>query len=154
MKDVEKMIGAKTYVVSDELNDLAEEVIKENKLDLNGARIEYMFVFPHVSKTTAGKCMRTTKELKFYSDKDYIIQISGELYDVLDHDVRKILMLHELLHVHPVNNEKKGEVEYKILDHDVKDFNRIIKNHGIDWFNKLREEMSSLYELENEQINL
>src|SRR5271157_4156665 len=116
----------KEFKEEPELKVLAEKVIDEQKLDVFPAKIIYLTVYPHVSKTTAGRCIRANNELKHFSKHDYIIEMSGDLWDALDESTQYILMHHELLHVLPTMNEKTGEWEYKIRDHDVQDFSKII----------------------------
>lgn len=140
----------KTFEKSDELQKLGEKVINDQKLDVYPAKICYLLVYPHVSKTIAGRCVRSGRELKFFSTFDYLIEMSGELWDALDEKTREILMEHELRHVLPVANEKTGEWEFKVRDHNVQDFQSIIKSHGIDWISVVRGSQASMYELKNE----
>lgn len=140
----------KTFEKSDELMSLGEKVINDQKIDVYPAKICYLLVYPNVSKTVAGRCVRSGRELKFFSGFDYLIEMSGELWDALDDDTRKILMEHELKHVLPVPNDKTGDWEFKIRDHDVQDFASIIKKHGIDWISKVKGSQASMYELKSE----
>ena len=133
--------------VSDELKKVGSEVIDKEGIDLMGAEIDYMLVYPHISKKIAGKCVRANKELQYYSNADYIIEISGELLDALDDKVRYTLMWHELKHILPVT-KKTGDIDYRIADHDVKDFYQIIKAHGVDWFQTIKTTISTLYDME------
>ena len=137
----------RTYEPSDELKALAEKVIKEQKLDISPAKVEYLLVYPNVSKTVAGRCIRTGRELKFYSDMDYLIEMSGDLWDALEDSVRYVLMQHEIMHILPVENEKTGNMQYKLRAHDIEDFSKIIKEHGTDWIQKVKLTISSIYDL-------
>jgi hypothetical protein len=146
-KKEKKTVGNKLMEVSEELKKVGLEVINKEGIDLMGAEIEYMTVHPHISKKVAGRCIRTSRELNFFSDADYIVQMSGELWDALDDKVRYILMWHELKHILPVT-KKTGDVDYRLADHDVKDFYQIIKAHGVDWFQTIKTTISSLYDME------
>jgi hypothetical protein len=137
----------KTFEVSNELRELAEKVILEQKLDISPSKLEYLLVFPNISKTVAGRCIKTGKELKYYSEKDYLIEMSGDLWNNLDDSVKYILMQHELMHVLPVMNEKSGKWVFKLRDHNVQDFSSIIRTHGIDWISKVKLCISSLHDL-------
>jgi predicted metallopeptidase len=128
-----KKIGNKDYVDAPQLKDLAADIIEKEKLNMYGANIGYVLVYPNVSKTIAGQCTRANKDLKYYSDCDYVIKMSGELWDSLSDESQYILMFHELLHILPVTNDKTGDVSYKLRDHDVKDFAILINRHGIKW---------------------
>lgn len=136
------------FEVSTELRTLAEDVIQKEGLNITPAKIEYLLVYPNVSKKIAGICKKSGKELKFFTTFDYLIEMSGELWDKLDDKTRYILMQHELMHVKPVINEKSGKWDYKIQDHDVKDFALLIKRHGIDWISNVKTQMASVYDLE------
>lgn len=137
----------KEFVISEELNELGNRVIKERTLDIGNANVEYILIYPNINKTTAGRCMRTSMELKYFSEADYIVEMSGELWDALDESIRYVLMEHELKHIMPIMNEKSGDWNYKIRPHDIEDFSSIIKEHGADWINKVKLSISSLYDL-------
>jgi len=139
---MEKTIRNKTFTSADEVRELAKKTIINEKLDLMGAQVEYLFVSPAINKTTVGRCIRTGPELNFFSGADYVIEISQDVWDELDDDVKYILLHHELLHIYPVSNDKKGTIEYKLRDHDIQDFDLIIKKYGTDWFKKLKTVMS------------
>ena len=138
----------KVLEISQSVKAMAEKVIAEEGLDLVGATIEYLLVHPSISDTVAGRCIRSNRELNFFTKLNYIIEMSGELWNSLDEKTQYILTFHELLHINPVINARTGEVVYKLIDHDVKDFMRIIEKYGIDWFKTLKTHMSSVYELE------
>lgn len=137
----------KEFEVSDELKTLAESVATSENLELHPAKVEYLLVYPNISKTVAGRCIKAGKELKFFSGFDYLIEISGELWDALDDSVRYVLMQHELMHIMPVMNEKSGEWKFELKQHDVEDFSKIINKHGIEWISKVKLSISSLYDL-------
>ena len=144
----------KNLVEAPDLKTLADSVCIKEQLDLDPANIGFVLVYPHISKRVAGRCILASKELKLFSGHDYIIEMSGELWDDLDEKIKYILMYHELLHVLPVYSEKKGEYAYKIADHDVKDFSSIIKKYGIEWFGELQELQASVYDLKPEEREL
>lgn len=142
-----KSSTAKEFEVSQDLKELAEKVINDESLEIHPAEVEYLLVYPNISKTVAGRCIRAGRELKFFSGKDYLVEMSGELWDVLDDSVKYVLMQHELLHILPVMNDKTGEWKFELRQHDIEDFSRIIKKHGIDWISKVKLSISSIYDL-------
>ena len=143
---VKKQAIKKTFEVSAELKELAEKVIDAEKLDVYRAKICYLRVDPNISKSVAGRCIRTGKELKFFSTFDYLIEVSGELWDTLNENLQYILMQHELMHIHTCMNEKSGEWEFKIRDHDVQDFSKLIKKHGVEWLAAVKLSVTQLHE--------
>lgn len=134
----EQEIKGKKYELNDDLKVLAKDVLsKKPNLDIGYAKVAYMLVHPNINKTTAGRCIRANKELKFFSGYDYLIQMSGTLWEMLDEETQFVLMYHELKHI-SVDEDKDGNEVYKIRRHDVEDFSDIIDEHGIKWIHKIR----------------
>jgi len=146
-------IKNREYVKSQDLEVLADKVMHDKNMGIENVRIKYLLVYPFINKFTAGHCSRANNLLKVFGNCDYVIQMSGDLWDQLDDETREILMYHELLHVHPVMNEKTGEWDYKLRDHDVQDFYTIIQKHGIDWFGNLKTQFSSVYDIEPAKLD-
>ncbi|MEI7811998.1 MAG: putative metallopeptidase [Ignavibacteria bacterium] len=135
------------FSLCDDMKFMANEIISREKIDVHPAKIEYVTVEPNISKSVAAKCVRTGKELKFFSGFDYIIEISGELWTALDKDTRSILLEHELRHILVLQNDKTGDWNFKLRKHDIQDFGKIVSCHGIDWIKKVKLCLSSLYDL-------
>jgi len=146
-KNTKKGSEKKEFFVSDEVKELSDRIVKDEVLEITPAEVEYLLVYPNISKVVAGRCIKASRELKFFSGKDYLIEISGELWDVLDESVRYVLVQHELMHIMPVMNEKTGEWKFELRQHDIEDFSKIIKKHGVDWISKVKLSISSLYDL-------
>lgn len=132
---------------SDAVKELAEEIIVAEHLDTFPAKIGYFLVWPNISKTTIGTIKTTTKELKFYSGKDYIIEVSGEVWDVLDATTRRRFLEHQLRHILVLQNEKTGDWQFKLKKHDVQDFSKLIEKYGSDWIKTIKLCTGSLYGL-------
>lgn len=147
----------KTFTISQALKDVAQNIIDEgHTLALGDSRIEYLIVSPYISKRTAGRCIRTNAELNFFSEADYIIEISEKIWNSIDDETKKILVLHELMHI-DCTMDDKGEYRYGMRDHDVQDFHYIIKKYGIDWIGKIKSISASVYdttEIELGSINI
>ena len=152
MSDVLELKNKK-YVVSQDLEDLAKKVIADKHLDIDQAKIKYVLVYPAISKKLAGRCVLSNPMLKLFGECDYIIQMSGDLWDKLDDARKEILMWHELMHVLPVQNTKTGNLDFKLRDHDVKDFIVIIKQYGIDWLSEVKALFASVYNLEPKDLD-
>jgi hypothetical protein len=147
----EKKIGNKTYLESEEIQKFANEVIKKDSIKLyanfNELNVVYMLVYPNISPTLAGRCIRTSNLVKLFSNADIIIQMSGELWDNIPDNVKYILTLHEMKHAGIIYT-KTGEKKIKIVDHNVKDFYDIIKEYGIDWIETLKTISANVNEFE------
>lgn len=147
-----QVIGNKTFEESEEVEATAKEVIdEEDNLFLGNATIRYMKVYPEISKTTAGRCIKANKELKYFSDCDYIVEMSGDLWDNLHDDVKYVLMHHELMHIY-VDVDDEGNDVYKMRDHDVMDFREIIERYGIDWLRTLQDSMNDLIPEDKQKV--
>jgi len=150
-KEKEIVFGKKTLVIpseNDKIRDIFKHVVDNDadiRYNIDGATIELVKIYPNISKTTVARVIRTSKELKLFSGCDLLVEFSGELWDVLNDDVKKIVMEHELLHVQCKVNNKTTEVTYHLVDHDVKDFKSIIEQYGIDWFSEIQNKSIELY---------
>ena len=141
----------KSYVQSQELEAYANEVIKKKHMTIP-ANVAYVLVYPYIGKAVAGRCIRANSMTKLFGECDYIIQMSGDLWDRLDEERQEILMYHELLHI-LVTQDKKGNSVYKLRDHDVQDFEAIIRKYGIEWLSELKDLHASVYDLEPEALD-
>lgn len=137
----------KEFVRSDDMRELAETIIREEKIDFRPAQVEYLLVYPHISKTRPSKTVKANGELKFFSSYDYIIEISGELWEALEDEERRILLHHELMRLMPVMNEKTGDWTFKLRKPDVIGFGKIIHEHGDNWAQRIKLSISALYGL-------
>lgn len=135
---------AKELATSDSLKNLASSVMEEfpNNLAIGNAKIEYLLVHPNISKTTAGRCIRTNNELKHYSSADYLIEMSADVWNAIDSETQKILMLHELAHIDCYIKEN-GDYNYGIRDHTIQDFSFILSKFG-NWQSKLKTIVASI----------
>lgn len=142
-----KAVQKKEYMLCEEMKLMAAEILNEKKIDIQPAKVEYIAVYPNLSKSVVAKCVKTSKELKFFSNLDYVIEISGEIWDVLDQDTRKILLEHELRKILVLNDEKTGDWKFKLKPYDMKGFSRMIDDYGNGWIQKIKLSLSSVYDL-------
>lgn len=137
---------------SQEIEKLIQECIQQNDLDTGGAKICGLMVTPYISPTTAGKCIRAGKQLKFFSDYDYIIQISKDYWDNLKEETRKILVLHECLHI-KTTYKKDGTILYQLNQHDVEDFAQLLDKYGVHWLRQVNLVKEHLQDKDNDEKN-
>lgn len=145
----------KELEVSEELKLVAQEVIKKNDIfySVQEPNIAYLMVSPYISKTVAGRCSKANEKLKFFTDFDYVIEISEMAWNSITEESRIALMHHELLHVLVTQNESNGSWNYRIADHDLKDFKAIISKYGNEWYKPIIKEMADKLELTAEEID-
>lgn len=132
-------IKNKTYEISPEIEACAKEVFTAKRLSIFPARVRYVKTSPHISKTIAARCNKASNFVTFFGECDFVIEVSGDLWDALSEDLQKILLYHELLHIFCVQNEKTGEWNFSLRDHDINEFKEIIREYGIDWLDKVKE---------------
>jgi hypothetical protein len=135
------------FSLNEDMKMMAEEIIRTEKIDVHPAKIEYVSIEPNISKSVAAKCVKTGKELKFFTGFDYIIEVSLELWNSLDTETRRILLEHELRHILVLQNDKTGDWNFKLRKHDIMDFGKIVSEHGVDWIKKIKLCLSSLYDM-------
>lgn len=143
----QKSVG-KTFSKSEQLEALIKTVIQKQNLYVQDAEICGLLVYPNIAPVVAGRCVRSGKELKFFSGYDYLIQMSEQLWDQLNQQQRYLLTLHELLHIDVVY-KKDGSVSYNIKDHDIQDFKQIITKYGVDWITQVTVLNQSINDLQD-----
>ncbi len=141
----------KQLMESPEMETIAKKVIEQYKLEFGPAEIGYFLVYPHISKQRAAKCMKATREVKYYSGNDYLIEVSGELWDMLDPKTKEMMIYHELLHVDPTFKSKTQEWKMNIRKPDFSDFYSINDKFGNEWYKTIQATASSLYDLDPKQ---
>lgn len=141
----------KELMESPEMEAIANRVIEKYDLEFGPAQIGYFLVYPNISKQRAAKCMKASREVKYYSGNDYLIEISGELWDMLDDDTREMLLYHELLHIDPVFKAKNQEWKMNIKKPDFQDYYLINDKFGNEWYKTIQATVSSLYDMDPKQ---
>ncbi|WP_018126379.1 putative metallopeptidase [Balneola vulgaris] len=153
LKPVEVTSSEKQLMESPEVESIAKTVIEKNKMEFGPAEIGYFLVYPNISKQRAAKCMKATREVKYYSGNDYLIEISGELWDMLDNETKEMMLYHELLHIDPTFKSKTQEWKMNLRKPDFSDFYTINDKYGNEWYKTVQATASSLYDLDPRQEN-
>jgi hypothetical protein len=144
-------LSDKQLMESPEIEEIAKEVIETHKMELGPAQIGYLLVYPNISKQRAAKCMKASREVKHYSGNDYLIEVSGDLWDMLDTDTKKMLLYHQLLHIDPVFKAKNQEWKMQVRKPDFSDFYEINDKFGNEWYKTIQATVSSLHDLDPRQ---
>lgn len=138
----------KQLMESPEMETIAARVIERETLEFGPAEIGFFLVYPNLSKYRAAKCLKASREVKYYSGNDYLIEVSGELWDMLDEKTKEMILFHQLLHVDPVYKAKNQEWKMKVRKPDFKDFYEINDKYGNEWYKTVQATVSSLYDLD------
>lgn len=147
----ETISSEKQLMESPEMETMAKDVIKKYNLEFGPAEIGFFLVYPHISKQRAAKCMKATREVKYYSGNDYLIEVSGELWDMLDSKTKEMVIYHQLLHVDPTFKSKTQEWKMNLRKPDFSDFYAINDKFGNEWYKTIQATASSLYDLDPKQ---
>lgn len=125
-----------TYVPSDGhgvweiLKDARDLCSAKSELDSEQIEIGVTFVYPFVSKTVYAHILKPNRLLKMYSGLKLLIEISGTAWDLMTADERMALLHHELEHV-DFREKRNGDLELRLIDHNVKDFYTILDKYGL-----------------------
>jgi hypothetical protein len=132
----------KRYYVPNDNDDFTKifnsELKALNQIDLinkHDIKFSLHYVYPAISKRTWAHIMKTSPQLKMYSGIDIIIEVSGDVWELLDDEQKHILIEHELMHLYLTENDD-GVLSIKLAQHDLQDFKKIISKHGIEWTQK------------------
>lgn len=145
-----EVIGGKQYLADPEMKKIAETMIDDHNINLGQAELEYLLVYPNISKKKAAKPMTSKGLLKFYSGVDFFIMISGEMWDMLDDETRSLLIWHQLLRCDARYKEKDREWTYSIRKPDYAGFYEM-EQQGLTWIKTIQATISSLYDLDPRQ---
>ncbi len=151
LKPIEVTSSDKQLMESPEVEKIAKDVIAKNNMEFGPAEIGYFLVYPNISKQRAAKCMKATREVKYYSGNDYLIELSGELWDMLDTKTKEMVLYHELMHIDPSFKSKTQEWKMNLRKPDFADFYTINDKYGNEWYKTVQATASSLYDLDPRQ---
>lgn len=116
-------IGAELIQAEKSLNWIRETEVSIGFMSSNKAKVSN-------GKTVFGQCERVPDRYKAFIPYDFLITVyEPNVIDFTSRQIR-ILLHHELLHCGVNMN---AEPTYKVVPHDVEEFNEIIDRYGLDW---------------------
>ena len=116
-------IGAELIQAEKSLNWIRETEVSIGFMSSNKAKVSN-------GKTVFGQCERVPDRYKAFIPYDFLITVYEQnVIDFTSQQIR-ILLHHELLHCGVNMN---AEPTYKVVPHDVEEFNEIIDRYGLDW---------------------
>lgn len=116
-------IGAELIQAEKSLNWIRETEVSIGFMSSNKAKVSN-------GKTIFGQCERVPDRYKAFIPYDFLITVyEPNVIDFTSQQIR-ILLHHELLHCGVNMN---AEPTYKVVPHDVEEFNEIIDRYGLDW---------------------
>ena len=115
--------GAELIQAEKSLNWIRETEVSIGFMSSNKAKVSN-------GKTVFGQCERVPDRYKAFIPYDFLITVyEPNVIDFTSQQIR-ILLHHELLHCGVNMN---AEPTYKVVPHDVEEFNEIIDRYGLDW---------------------
>lgn len=137
----------KQLVEAPEIEQMASTLQQTHALDFGPAEIGFILVYPHLSKKQAAKVIKASKEVKHYSGNDYLIEISGELWDMLDDQTRQAFLHQQLMRLNPVFNPKSQDWSFRTRPDEYRTFYKLDELYGSNWYKAVQSTQSSLYDL-------
>ena len=138
-----------SYSKAEDVRAIAENgVIPEWHKHLQNISITYLFDSDDMVK--AGRpLMAKVKSAgpieEYLSGSEFIVIVNKNIWEELTKDQRIALVDHELCHIQMVVN-KSGDISFKIVPHDLEEFNDVVRRHGawqedIVKFNEAQQEL-------------
>ena len=127
------------YIASDTDDLMAMFKVKLSQHDCSSLaskhniKFQVNYVYPLISKRVVAHIYRVPEKLKIISDIDYVVEVSGAIWENLDDATRNIVMEHELEHLY-ITETEEGKLKKALLKHDCEDFRSILSKYGLDWY--------------------
>jgi len=123
------------YIIDEKIKEIVKKVIAKDqykRYDLDYIDVDKMF-FVHEKgsrrkryyKDVFAFIQKIKEPYRTLTGKIYLLIVTDRFYE-LDDNLKELVILHELLHVH-------SDFDGKLVPHDVEDFKEIIDDYGIDW---------------------
>lgn len=137
------------YNASEELIDIANDLIENYHGHLIEAKIKYLFRtgnWETKKRETWGQAKKIGKEVNFLTGYDFLITIHKDVWEQLNKSEREALLDHELQHCF-AGTDKAGNKIWGVEGHDVEDFYAVIRRHGL-WSKPLKKLEQTLNQIE------
>jgi hypothetical protein len=88
-------------------------------------------------------------EVKFYTDADYVVEVSKDIWDGLTDPTKEILIYNQLSKVDPRYDDKEQVWKFKLAKFDSVGFSHLINKYGLKWVDEIRTVIESIYDLDS-----
>lgn len=128
---------AQDYWIADEVSDIVQNYMKYHA-DLIGAKICCVFK-EKASKSDGvpivGKIFKVTSKYQPFMDEpyDYMVEIGADAWADLNMDQREAWVDHLLEHAYGIENERTGEMTWKLRKPELMVFPSTVNRHGLGW---------------------
>lgn len=144
----------KVYSEAESARTLSGGLIANYHPELANARIRFIFVDKASSKggiPVLGKTRKVSGPLEYLLELDFLIEIAEDQWHELNNERRTALVDHLLERCTGEEDEKSGEMSWKIREPDVQEFSSILRRHGA-WNDSLSGFVSVAHEIEVDTI--
>lgn len=124
---------AKTYEPGNAMEQIATNLISNYHAELATAAIMWVFVDKASSKNgkpVLGTVKKCSPFLYWLTSKHFVIEVGLDRWNELSADQRTALVDHLLERCYGEENERTGEMEWKIREPDVHEFATILERYG------------------------
>ena len=116
-----------------EVIDVMRDVLNEYHAHLRNANI--VCLFTSKPKKRSGKiriasCEAVNETYNYLTEADFIITVFDKAWERLADKEKRYVLDHELCHAF-VGENKNGEPVYKVIPHDLEEFNELVERYGL-----------------------
>lgn len=142
-----KIVKVKMIPRPDELSpgspyEILDRIVRDHHEPLHMAHIALVAMFEVKADKDGhlmlGKCKIASDLDREFSEYDIVIFLNSHAWGELTPAQRDALVDHELMHATPsldpegeIKLDSRGRVVYRLRDHDIQEFNDVVKRHGI-----------------------
>lgn len=144
----------KTYSEAESVKAISGGLIANFHPELATARFRFIFVDQASSKggiDVLGKTRKISGSLEYLLELDFLIEIAEDKWADLSQEQRKALIDHLLERCTGEEDEKTGEMKWKIREPDVQEFATILRRYGA-WNDQLAGFVSVAQEIQVDTI--
>lgn len=134
IRQLRSNLDIKDCEVAEDLQEMGERIIARmpelGHIPTFGVKVGYVRSYEKKidkGRTVNADCRKVNKVYGAYLPFDFLITFYEPNIGHMTENQRKILMLHELMHI------GIGERGYRIEPHDIEDFESILMRHGLHW---------------------
>jgi predicted metallopeptidase len=116
------------YKYAEEVEEIAQKLIKEYHQHLRDAHMCYFFRKPaakSAGQVVPGRASKVSGKYKAMTGYDFVIEISESHFNEMNENKKKALIDHELSHCYI---DLEGNI--KTINHDFEGFNGVLRRHG------------------------
>jgi hypothetical protein len=141
---------------SESLKQYVEQVIEEERLNLQDAKLECVMVSPEISKLKPAQLIVANEDLEYFGEFHYLLKISEAHWNAFADakgslDLRRALICHQLAKIY-IKTSKKGVTTYSKRDSEISGFRWVFKQFGYDYKNDMEVITSSIYDFAPEDM--